>query len=99
MNDELRQEWRTFELEEFPAECLGRAAGDQTWEQVDAVTAACISALLASGTLDGECRALLDDAILRLTEMTALAEEDHRYYFSQLLELARQAREAAGQQA
>jgi hypothetical protein len=99
MNDELRKEWRIFELEEFPAACTGRAAGDQTWEQVDAVAAACIATLLASGTLDGECRALLEDAILRLTEITALAEEEHRHYFSQLLGLASQAREALGKQA
>lgn len=95
MNDAFRAEWLAFELEEFPAECLGRTVDGQTWEQVDAVAAACISTHLASGKLDADCLRLMDEAIIRLAEMAALAEEDVRSYFVRLLELARQAREDA----
>lgn len=93
MTAEWKEEWLRFELEEFPELCLGRRAGDMSWEQVDAVAAACISTALATGALDRECLAVLDDAILRLAEMTALADVDERSYFESLLDFARRVRD------
>lgn len=91
----LREAWLEFELEEFPPACLGRTVNGRTWEQADAVAAGCIAMLTETGALDGECRALLEGAILDLAEMAALAEEEDRAYFTRLLELARQALDAA----
>jgi hypothetical protein len=95
MKDDLREEWLVFELEEFPQGCLGLPVGDQTWEQADAVAAGCISTWLAEGKLDADCRALLTDAVVKLAEMAATADEDCREYFVRLLDLARRTQAAA----
>jgi hypothetical protein len=93
MTADLKEDWLRFELEEFPETCLGRRVGEFSWEQVDAVAAACISTWLTTGALDRECLAVLDDAILRLAEMTALADVDECSYFETLLDFARRVRD------
>lgn len=95
MTDDLKEDWFRFELEEFPETCLGRRVGDLTWEQADALAAGCISTWLA-GAWGPECLAILDDSILKLAEMTALAEVEERPYFETLLDFARRVRDASG---
>jgi hypothetical protein len=93
---ELKESWLAFEVEEFPPASLGRKVKGMLYEQVDAVAAGCISTFLRTGALDGECLALLDEALDRLNEMAALAPEgEDRTYFTRLLEIARGVRAAA----
>ncbi len=99
MQAKLKDRWHAFEVEEFPPACLGRTVNGMLYEQVDAVAAACISTFLKKGELDDECRALLDDALIRLELMAGAVEEAHQPYFTRLLALARETRQAVGDKA
>ena len=96
MRTNVKDRWTAFEVEEFPPACLGRTVNGMLYEQVDAVAAGCISTFLKRGELDGECRALLDAALIKLEIMAGAVEESHKPYFTRLLEIARDTRRAAG---
>lgn len=87
----LAADWADFELLEFPPSFEGRRFEGEAAEAIDAVAAGCVSTFLAAGTLDAECRQLLDTACRRLglaAEAAAQDDDGTRDYFVRFHALA-----------
>lgn len=95
MNEELKETWSTFELEEFPEGSRARVVDGLRFEQVDALAAACVSTFIRTGVLDAECLALLEENVGRLNAMADTAEEGDRPYFKRLHDIAVAVRDQA----
>ena len=88
--DSIEERWYTFELEEFPPDCVGRVVNGHSLQSLDALLAGCISTFICQDhVLDAECRALLKDSSRKVSETFGGVSDASRRYFERLHEIAR----------